>query len=196
VAVPSARSARAITGCVRAAHLRVLSRLLQHHLGESGLARIVADNPALSGALSASLPPLGWASLADLVAGFEIARSHVPSQLVPRKVGRGTMSATFARLFGADPTTLSAETVLAALPAFWARYHDWGDAEVEVRAGHAGVVLHGYAGAADVCALVAAELERVVELTGTTGVAVAHPACKFTGGRRCEYAVHWVPISA
>src|SRR6201999_3262643 len=83
----------------------------------------------------AALPPLGWPSLADLVAGFEIARSHVPSQLVPRKVGRGTMSATFARLFGADPTTLAAETVLAALPAFWARYHDWGDAEIAVHPG-------------------------------------------------------------
>jgi hypothetical protein len=184
-------SARVITGHVRAAHLRVLSRLLQHHLGESGVARIVNQIPALAGALSPSLAPLGWVDLADLVAGFEVARSHVPSQLVPRKVGRGTMSATFARLFGADPTTLTAETVLAALPAFWARYHDWGDVEVTVAPGRADVVLHGYAGSTDVCALVAAELERAVELTGTTGTQVVHPACAFSGARRCEYRVTW-----
>jgi hypothetical protein len=116
----------------------------------------------------------------------------VPSQLVPRKVGRGTVSATFARLFGADPTTLSAETVLAALPAFWARYHDWGDAEVTVRPGSADVVLHGYAGSVDVCALVAAELERVVELTGATEAVAEHPACVFLGARRCEYRVVWL----
>jgi serine/threonine-protein kinase len=190
-----APSARIITGQVRAAHLRVLSRLLQHHLGESGIARIVDQVPGLADALSPSLPPLGWVDLSALVTGFEIARGGVPSQLVPRKVGRGTVSATFARLFGADPTTLSAETVLTALPAFWARYHDWGDVEVAVDPGRADIVLHGYAGSVDVCALVAAELERVVELTGAAETIVARPACVFTGARRCEYLVTWVAAS-
>jgi diguanylate cyclase (GGDEF)-like protein len=182
---------RVITGHVRAAHLRVLSRLLQHHLGEFGVAQLINANPALAGALSTSLAPLGWVDLADLVAAFEVARGLVTSQLVPRKVGRGTMSATFARLFGADPTTLTPETVLAALPAFWSRYHDWGDVEAQVAFGSADVVLHGYAGSTDVCALVAAELERVVELTGATGVGVRHTACAFTGARRCEYRATW-----
>jgi len=103
------------------------------------------------------------------------------------------MSATFARLFGADPATLSAEAVLTALPAFWARYHDWGDVEVSVLPGSTDVVLHGYAGSADVCTLVAAELERVVELTGAAAVGVMHTACAFTGARRCEYRVTWTP---
>ena len=184
---------RAIIGHVRAAHLRVLSRLLQHHLGESGVAQLVSATPALAASLSAGLAPLGWTDLSDLVAAFELARIHVPSQLVPRKVGRGTMSATFARLFGADPLTLSAETVLGALPAFWSRYHDWGDVEAEIAPGSAEVVLHGYAGSADVCALVAAELERVVELTGAGAVGVMHTACVFTGARRCEHRVTWTP---
>jgi diguanylate cyclase (GGDEF)-like protein len=182
---------RQVTGHVRAAHLRVLSRLLQHHVGDSGLARIVTETPALSAALSAGLAPLGWADLSDLVTAFEVARTHVPSQLVPRKVGRGTMSATFARLYGADPATLPAETVLTALPAFWARYHDWGDVEVSVSPGAADVVLHGYAGSVDVCALVAAELERVVEMTGAVAAGVTHTACAMVGGRRCEYRVIW-----
>jgi diguanylate cyclase (GGDEF)-like protein len=182
---------RAITGHVRAAHLRVLSRLLRHHLGESGVAQLVSATPALAGPLSAGLAPLGWVDLADLVAAFDLARIHVPSLLVPRKVGRGTMSATFARLFGADPMTLSAETVLTALPAFWARYHDWGDVEAVVAPGSADVVMHGHAGSAEVCALVAAELERVVELTGAAAVGVMHTACAFTGALRCEYRVTW-----
>lgn len=196
IAMPIAPGARAITGHVRAAHLRVLSRLLQHHLGESGVARIADQMPALAGALSPSLPPLGWVDLATLVAGLEVARGRVPSQLVPHKVGRGTMSATFARLFGADPTTLATETVLAALPAFWVRYHDWGDVEVAVHPGRADVVLHGHAGSLDVCALVAAELERVVELTGAGDAMALHPACVFAGARRCEYRVTWAAPAA
>jgi diguanylate cyclase (GGDEF)-like protein len=184
---------RVIIGHVRAAHLRVLSRLLQHHVGVAGLAELVAQTPVLAGALSSSLAPLGWVDLADLVAALALARTHVPSQLVPRKVGRGTMSATFARLFGAEPSTLSPEAVLNALPGFWARYHDWGDVEVSVAAGSTDVVLHGYAGSADVCTLVAAELERVVELTGARAVGVMHTACAFNGARRCEYRVTWTP---
>ncbi|HEX4417636.1 MAG TPA: serine/threonine-protein kinase [Kofleriaceae bacterium] len=182
---------RVITGHVRAAHLRVLSRLLQHHIGEAGFAQLIADTPALADALASELAPLGWVALGDLVAALALTRSHVPSQLVPRKIGRGTMSATFARLFGANPAALTPDEAAAALPAFWSRYHDWGDVEVELADGRAHVVLHGYAGSADVCTLVAAELERVIELTGAAGVGVSHPACVFTGARRCEYRVVW-----
>ncbi|HEU4732874.1 MAG TPA: diguanylate cyclase [Kofleriaceae bacterium] len=184
---------RAIIGHVRAAHLRVLTRLLQHHVGESGLAQIVHEVPSLAGALSPDLAPLGWVDLGDLVAALALARSYLPGQLVPRKVGRGTMSATFARLFGADPAALSAEAVLTALPSFWTRYHDWGDIEVSVGHGTGDVVLHGHAGSTDICTLVAAELERLVELTGATMVGVTHTACAFMGARRCEYRVTWAP---
>ena len=183
---------RVVTGHVRAAHLRVLSRLLHHQLGDTAVAQLTHANPGLSDALSPSLPPLGWIDLGALVTGLALAREVLPGQLVPRKVGRGTMSATFARLFGADPVTLSAEAVLGALPAFWARYHDWGDAEATVAPGSADVVLHGHAGSVDVCALVAAELERVVEMTGVSSVEVLHEACAFTGARRCEYRIAWI----
>jgi len=182
---------RATTGQVRAAHLRVLSRLFLHHVGEAGLAQIVSETPGLAGALSASLAPLGWVALADLVTAFELARTYVPSQVVPRKVGRGTVSATFVRLFGADPAKLSAETVMTALPVFWAHYHDWGDIDVHVEPGSAELVLHGYAGSIDVCALVVAELERVVELTGAGAASVTHTACAVTGAPRCVYRVTW-----
>jgi hypothetical protein len=83
--------------------------------------------------------------------------------------------------------------VLAALPALWARYHDWGDLEVHVNPGGADLVLYGYAGSIEVCALVMAELERAIELTGAGAVGVVHTACVFVGARRCEYRVTWTP---
>jgi serine/threonine-protein kinase len=187
---------RVITGRVRAAHLRVLSRMMQHHLGESGMAKLIADTPELAAALSPTLAPLAWVDLADLVHSFEVTRNLLPSKSVPRKIGRGTMSATFARLFGADPSSLAAETVLAALPTFWMRYHDWGEAEVAVNAGHAVVMLSGSSGSTEVCELVASELERVVELTGTEDVKATHDTCRHKGGRSCEYQLRWTRPAA
>jgi serine/threonine-protein kinase len=187
---------RVITGRVRAAHLRVLSRMLQHHIGESGMAKLIADIPDLAAALAPTLAPLAWVDLADLVQAFESTRKLLPSKSVPRKIGRGTMSATFARLFGADPSSLAAETVLAALPTFWLRYHDWGEAEVAVNQGHAIVMLSGSSGSTDVCELVASELERIVELTGTDDVKATHDTCRHKGGRSCEYRLRWTRRAA
>ena len=180
-----------VTGRVRAAHLRVLSRILQHALGETGIARLAIMEPSLARVLSPTLAPLGWVELAELVTALAYATAHLPNATVARMVGRGTMSATFARLFGADPTTLSAETVIAALPSFWGRYHEWGDSSVVVHPGSAEVVLHGYPGSSEICVLVASELERLVELTGATTVGVAHTACMVTGAAACEYHLGW-----
>ncbi len=182
----------AVVGRVRSAHLRVPPRILQTQLGESGMARIVADRPALAAALAPTLAPLSWTGLPDLVAVLDAACAAMPSSAVPRKVGRGTMSATFPRLFGADPASLPAETILAALPSFWPRYHEWGDVDVMVRPGGANISLHGYAGSTDVCAMVAAQLERIVELTGATSVTATHAMCRCLGsGARCEFQLTW-----
>ncbi len=183
---------RLVTGQVRAAHLRVLSKLLQHHLGESGIAKLVNESPVIANALTSTLAPLSWVDLSDLIIVLDRARELLDGQLVPRKVGRGTMSATFARLFGADPSSLSAETVLAALPTFWDRYHAWGEAEVVVHPGSADVFLAGYSGSTDVCAIVASELERIVELTGAQAVGATHTACVHQGDPQCEYRLSWV----
>jgi serine/threonine-protein kinase len=189
-------SMRIVVGSVRAAHLRVLSRLLQHHLGEGGMAKIVTELPYLANALSATLAPLAWIDLSDLVSALDAARDRVPSQLVPRKVGRGTMSATFPRLFGADPASLPAETVLAALPTCWNRFHDWGDIVVDVEPNQASVVMGGYPGSTDVCVLIEAELERIVELTGAREVNAIHPTCACNGDSRCEFRLSWASALA
>jgi hypothetical protein len=182
---------RIVVGQVRAAHLRVLSRLLQHHLGEGGMAKMVNEAPELAQAFAPTLAPLAWVELADLVHALDRARERVPSQLVSRKVGRGTMSATFPRLFGADPASLPAETVLTALPTCWNRFHDWGDITVDVEPNHASVVMGGYAGSVEVCTLVEAELERIVELTGAREVNAVHTTCACTGDDRCEFRLAW-----
>jgi hypothetical protein len=192
IVVPTSAGQRAITGQVRAAHLRVLSKLLQHHLGESGIAKLANESPVMANALSSTLAPLSWVDLSDLIAVLDRARDLLDGQLVPRKVGRGTMSATFARLFGADPSSLPAETVLAALPTFWDRYHAWGEVEVVVHTGGADVYLGGFSGAPDVCAIVASELERIVELTGASAVGATHTACVHMGDRQCEYRLSWM----
>jgi len=182
-----------VTGRVRAAHVRVLSRILQHHLGESGMARIRAERPELTNALSATVAPLGWIELKELVGAFDCARDMLAdSHLIPHKVGRGTMSATFSRLFGADPTTLAPETVLAALPTFWDRYHEWTDVTVAVKQGTAEITLSGYPGSTDICGVVASELERIVELTGANHVGSTHPTCRCAGHNVCEYKLTWM----
>jgi hypothetical protein len=141
--------------------------------------------------MQVTLAPLGWVELRELVGTFDVARDLLPGMVVAQKVGRGTMSATFARLFGADPTSLSAETVLAALPTFWDRYHAWTDVEVAVKPGSAEVRLTGYPGSSDVCLLVGAELERIVELTGADHVTSSHPLCRLAGNDACEFKLSW-----
>lgn len=188
------RAAIAENGRVRAAHLRVLSRILRHQIGESGMAKITTELPVLGEALSPTLAPLGWIPLADLVTLFAKVRAMIPNPLVPRKVGRGTMSATFPQLFGADPSSLPAETVLGALPTFWARYHEWGDLTCEVTQGCADIVLHGHPGSTDICAMVGAQFERIVELTGASGVGAAHLQCACLGAPRCEFRLSWTIV--
>jgi serine/threonine protein kinase len=180
-----------IHGRVRAAHLRVLSRILQHHVGESGMARITTERPELAAAFAATLAPLAWIELGDLISALDCTVGLLPGAAVARKVGRGTMSATFARLFGADPASLTPETVLSALPTFWPRYHDWGDVEVNVNPGSATVSLTGYSGSTAVCAMISAELERIVELTGSHA-ASHHAMCRCTSNAEvCEFQINW-----
>jgi serine/threonine-protein kinase len=180
-----------LVGRVRAAHLRVLSKLLQHQIGESGMAKMTAERPELASAFASTLAPLSWVDLAELVRALEHVRGLMPTAGVPRKVGRGTMSATFARLYGADPATIDTATVIAALPTFWSRYHEWGDVSIVVRDSAAEIALAGVSGSSDMCMLVGAELERIVELTGADAVGAAHTACRYSGSSRCEFHLSW-----
>ena len=88
---------------------------------------------------------------------------------------------------------LVSETVLSALPSFWPRYHEWGEVDVAVHPGMADVGMRGFSGSADVCALVAAQLERIVELTGAQAAGATHTSCACKGDSHCEYRLSWTP---
>jgi hypothetical protein len=110
---------------------------------------------------------------------------------LPRQVGRATITATFARLFGANPSQLPVATVLRAAPAFWRRYHDWCGLTAAVDDKQAAIAIDGEPGAIVTCELVAGELARVVELAGGADVKIAHPTCRCMGGAKCEYRLDW-----
>ncbi|HPH69639.1 MAG TPA: diguanylate cyclase, partial [Kofleriaceae bacterium] len=117
-------------GQIRGAHFRVLSKIMAHHLGEAVLHRMAVERPEFGPALASSLAPTSWQDLALFVKVLGHATTLLPNVPVTRQVGRGVITATFARMFGADPASLPIETVLAATPTFWARYHQWGEANV------------------------------------------------------------------
>jgi hypothetical protein len=155
------------------------------------MAKLANQRPELASAFAATLAPLAWVGLDELIQALACTHALLPHAGVPRKVGRGTMSATFARLFGADPASLAPETVLQALPTFWPRYHDWGEVSVAVDRGSATISLAGFSGSTEVCAVIAAELERIVELTGANAVS-HHDVCRCTSDAAlCEFQVSW-----
>jgi len=120
------------------------------------------------------------------------ATTLLPNVPVTRQVGRGVITATFARMFGADPASLPIETVLAATPTFWARYHQWGEANVYVDEGKADLMLEGYGGSPEVCSVVGAEFQRIIELAGGTSVTVDHTTCACHTADACRYRLTWV----
>jgi len=39
--------------------------------------------------------------------------------------------------------------------------------------------------------MIASELERIVELTGASGVGAIHTSCMCQGGETCDYRLSW-----
>lgn len=180
------------TGRVRAVHLRVLTRILQHHLGDFGIAKLTGARPDLKHALSTALAPLAWVELRELIEVFQQTRELLPGAAVAREVGRGAITTTLTHFFGANPASVATETALGALPTFWSRYHDWGNIDVSVRPGAATIALRGFSGSPEVCALVGAQFERIIELTGATHISSAHPTCRCSDhATHCEFTLSW-----
>jgi hypothetical protein len=140
---------------------------------------------------------MGWLPLELLCSLVERAAAQVKgkngadvaSQLM-RAIGRSTMSATFARFFGADPATLGVVSMLAVLPSMWSRYHGWCKARVMKRgAGAADVIIVGACPPLAI-PLCRAELAKACELAGATGVSVTEQS----DGREHRFAVSWNPV--
>ncbi len=183
-------------GKIRGAHFRVLSKIMAHHLGEAALHRMAVERPTFAPVLVSSLAPTSWQELSLFVNLLGHTAVLLPNVAVTRQVGRGVISATFARMFGADPASLPIETVLAATPTFWPRYHDWGDANVYVDEGKADVMLESYGGSPEMCAVVGAQFQRIIELAGGTEVTVDHTTCASHTADACRYRLTWVAPGA
>jgi serine/threonine protein kinase len=189
-ALPPAQ--RATTpGRVRAAHFRVAAKLIEHRSGGAAVRTIADASPALAGALARTLAPTGWEAADLLVELIERAGRGTATELA-HNIGRATITATFARFFGANPASLSVETVLRAAPAFWGRYHDWSQLAITGAApGATELVLDKRSGSQLLCEVIVGELERVVELAGAHGVAVEHHRCACRGAPDCAYRITW-----
>jgi diguanylate cyclase (GGDEF)-like protein len=160
------------TGKVRGAHFRVAARVIAHRLGGAAVRGLSEASPQLAAALGPALSPLAWEPAELLVDMLERCTGGPPEDLA-RVIGRGTVTATFTRFFGANPTSLPVETVLRAAPAFWGRYHDWCRLTVgSASAGQAELMLDVRPMSPLLTALVSAELGRVTELAGGDRVVV------------------------
>lgn len=181
---------------VRAAHFRVAGRVIAHLAGDAAVRAICESDPEMASALAPGASPLGWLPLSLLCRLVERAGEQVKAknggdvaQQLIRAIGRSTMSATFARFFGADPATLGVVSMLAVLPSMWSRYHGWCKARVMKRgAGAADVIITGACPPLAV-PLCAAELAKACELAGASGVQVTEQS----DGREHRFAVSWTP---
>ncbi|MBK7071121.1 MAG: protein kinase [Myxococcales bacterium] len=168
-------------GMVRAAHFRVGGRVIAHLAGDAAVRAVADGDPMLASALSASTPVVGWLPLELLIELVLRAEPHTRKARPPdggehlmRAIGRSTVSATFARFFGADPATLGVSAMLAVLPSMWNRYHGWCRCALGPRsAAGAEVIIDGEATSPLAWHLVEAELGKACELAGAASVVVS-----------------------
>ena len=109
---------------------------------------------------------------------------------------RAAWARAYVRIFAAsrEPSWILFETIMPVLGMF--SYVFVYRALGAPREFEAFVVLGGYAGSTEVCTLVEAELERIVELTGAHEVNAVHTRCACTGDERCEFRLQWTSAMA
>jgi diguanylate cyclase (GGDEF)-like protein len=180
-------------GHTRGALFRVAYRLLGNQLGTAWVRNLTERDETLAEVLNPQLAPMSWQPVDRLVGLLQRSIDAVPNPgAFAMAIGRATMTATFARFFGADPTSLPIGKVVKAAEAYWSRYHTWGKVTVEdLRAGHCAVVVHNSPGEPLLCAVVEGSLGRVAELAGAEAVTTAHPECVAGNHRACRFILDW-----
>jgi hypothetical protein len=177
----------------RAVIFRVAYRFLGSKLGASWLQRISNEHAELERVLSPSLPPASWepTDLLDLLLTRAAEELPEPGRLA-RGLGRATMSATFLRFYGADPTSMAPGAVLRAAETYWPRYLDWGRVALSrFQASQVVLVVHGSLNKPNICSFVEGAFGRIAELAGGRNVGTAHPVCGARGHATCEFAIRW-----
>jgi diguanylate cyclase (GGDEF)-like protein len=183
---------------VRGLFFRVAQKLLVHHLGPAAVRQLISTDGELAEVLQRTLPTLSLHPRDRLVAVLERGASgRLEPAPFATAVGRSAMTASFARLLGADLATLSPEALLRAAGACWHRYHDWTLLDVDVRGpGQAAITASGDPLSSLLCRVTAGSLARIAELGGPPAVRVAHPACRLDGASACLFSLDWDPAFA
>jgi len=180
-------------GQTRGAVFRVAYRLLGNRLGNEWVRQLARQTPALGPVLDPALPPMSWQPVERLITLLAKSVEAVPDAgAFAMAIGRATMTATFARFFGADPAGLPPGKVLRAAESYWNRYHTWGGVSVDqTRPSACTVVLHDSPGEPLLCALIEGSFARVAELAGADEVRTGHPACVAGDHKECVFKIAW-----
>jgi diguanylate cyclase (GGDEF)-like protein len=180
----------------RGALFRVAYKILGNRLGSAWIRNACEQDPGLAEVLRPNLAPFGWYPVARLVSVLSAVPAGVRDpRKVARELGRASMTATFARFFGADPSSLTPEEVLGAAGDFWGRYHSWGEVAVTRDAARVVVTVTGTPREPLLCCLVEGSLERIAELAGGAQARAHHPACETQGAAACTFEVRWQPAT-
>jgi len=183
---------RVLDGDLRGAHFRVAARGIESRLGGAVLRNLVEASPLLARVLSPALPALGWEPVAAFLELLDRGRQYMGAEELAKMIGRATIQATFARFFGANPSSLPAETVLRAAPAFWGRYHTWSKLVLVLHATrHTEFRLEQPVALPAMCGMVGAQLSKVAELTTAKELRVDHDLCLSRGHAECRFVVTW-----
>jgi hypothetical protein len=187
--------AAAVAEATRGALFRSAYRILGNRLGSAWVRASCERQPGLAQVLRPTLAPLGWYPVAALVEllGQVPATVRDPYR-VARELGRASMTAAFARFYGADPATLAARTpqaIFGDANRFWPWFHSWGRFDVWSEATQAVVTVTGTPRAALLCCHVEGMLERIGELAGGIGVRARQTACECQGDPACTFEIAW-----
>ncbi len=183
---------KTLSGELRGAHFRVASRGIESRLGGTVLRNLLEASPVLGRALAPNLPALGWEPLSTLIELLERARPYIAVEDLAKMIGRATIQATFTRFFGANPSSLSPETVLRAAPAFWGRYHTWSKLSAALHAPHhTELVLEQPMSIPAMCAMAGAQLAKVAELATARELRIDHDMCLSRGHAECRFVITW-----
>jgi len=192
---PAAESPAPSGDTTRGALFRIAYRILGNRLGSAWVRAACEQIAGLAAVLRPTLPPNGWypaARLADLLG--QVPPGVRDPYRVAREIGRATMTATFARVYGVEPSALAAlgpAKVLADTGRFWPWFHRWGNVRAEAEPTRATVTIDGTPRAPLLCWHVEGMLERVAELAGGAGARAKQTSCEGQGAAACIFELAW-----
>ncbi len=157
------------------------------------VAKVAIRNSALGVALGPQGSNLSWHATSAFIEMLEfMADDGRDAHAFARELGQIAAASTFTRFFGADPSAVPPEKVLAAADVFWQHYHSWGSVSIaEASAGAVELIITGGPQSTLLCSSTVGLLERIATLAGARDVTVAHVACQADEAPACRFEICW-----